>query len=144
MCTGTGENIHFLNQYDCFIAHFKLCSTEDEKDMEIYCNPVTKKEARKSFQVEDKIHFAVLNTDGTIRDHRLFVGNDLFHIEEVIDLGTSLSLAEYKRKRIELLDEVKRKEQFNFYQSMDENGVYADDHLKEVSKTLHQCKKYRR
>ncbi len=97
-CTGINDDIHYLEDYHCFIAHFKLCHVLDKKVED----SKTTKISEEGFSIEDKNHFAVLNLDGTIRGNRLFIGDDLFHIEQIVDLGLS-TLEDYKKSRIKLL-----------------------------------------
>lgn len=132
---GIKGNFNFLDDYNCFVAHFKLQSTYDTDEYEEYFNPITGEKDIYYFTVSDPIYFALLNRDGTIRNNILFVGEDFKNIEKIIKLDEYESLEQFKNIRKEELNKQKEKRRKAFYRNL-KNGNLLSKNEQVVIKTL--------
>lgn len=131
--------IDYLKEYNGFLACFSLSSTyEDEKDVVSYKNPITQEKIYYSFNIDDGLYFAILNTDGSIRQNKLFKGQNFSRIVQIIDLDEYQSLEEFKQKRVEYLNQLKKQQKEKYYASLYANPQpYFSPYLdREVLKVL--------
>ena len=135
----TGYNNKFLDEYNGFLGKFGIKSDYEDNDVYSYDNPITGKRIIKSFCTYDSNYYAILNTDGTIRDNKLFKGDSFSEITEIIDLNRYNSLDEFKQERIDLCNEEKKKKKEEYkklIESRNDGSIspYLDNEVQKILK----------
>lgn len=92
-----GNNNSHIDKFDGVIGSFSIKSDYEKDDSYEYVNPLTGRSIRKTFSAYSDNYYAIINLDGTIRENKLFKGNDLEEITEIIDLDEYESLTEFKK-----------------------------------------------
>lgn len=112
----SGRNNSILKKYNGFLASFGISSDYEEGDVYSYTNPMTNEKIVESFGVKDGTYYAILNTDGTIRENKLFKGSSFSKISQIIDLDQYESLEAFKQERKQLCNEKKKKQKQEYQQ----------------------------
>jgi len=110
----SGYNNELLKKYNGFLATFRVTSDYEEGDVYSYINPITNDKIVESFGKSDGNYYAIINTDGTIRQNKLFKGSSFSKISQIIDLDEYESLESFKeeRKQICNVNKQKQKEEY--------------------------------
>lgn len=124
-------DINFLESYNCFIASFEI-KTDDIGAW--HHSLITDEGSYKTFGTKEK-YYGILNIDGTIRQNKLFKGENLTSIEETITLPENTSLKDFKTNRLQALIK-KNREKAEEY-----NKKAASYRDKDVMKVLNDFKK---
>lgn len=140
--SGTGyslPSVNYLEKYGCFLAYFMLETKKEEGDIISYTNPVTLEKMNFDFNKWSGLYFALLNTDGTIKDNKLFYGRDFSRIDFPIDLNEYGSLAHFKELKLQELEEQKKARKEAYYEKLRIEGKdfispYQDEEVVKVLK----------
>ena len=131
---------NYLEKYNCFLGYFTLtCKTDCGVLEQIhYTSLINDQQHWHSFEPPKETYYALINKDGSIRGNRLFKGENLTKIEEVIDLRNYKSLEDFKKQRIEVLTQIKNKNKQDYYERLKRiNNVTDSPYLdEEVIKVL--------
>lgn len=93
---------YYLKKYDGYLANFKLSSTKSE--LSSY-NLYTKTDNLNNKNLLEEQYFALVNRDGTIRGNKIFKGNSLSKVTEIIDLSNYENIDAFKSERLNLFEE---------------------------------------
>jgi len=98
----------YLKYHNCFLAYFTLTSTGEQSVQEqlLYTSLIDGRQHWYDFEPPKETYYALINLDGTIRGNKIFKGNNLAKIEQVIDLRQYGSLEEFKTQRRKELTEI--------------------------------------
>lgn len=134
--SGRGNSI--LKKYNGFLASFEISSDYEEGDVYSYTNPMTNEKIVESFGVKDGTYYAILNTDGTIRENKLFKGSSFSKISQIIDLDQYESLDAFKQERKQLCNNKKQKQKQEYQQMIEtrNDGSISPYLDSEVAKVL--------
>lgn len=134
--SGRGNSI--LKKYNGFLASFGISSDYEEGDVYSYTNPLTNEKIVESFGVKDGTYYAILNTDGTIRENKLFKGGSFSKISQIIDLDQYESLDAFKQERKQLCNDKKQKQKQKYQQMIEtrNDGSISPYLDSEVAKVL--------
>lgn len=132
-------DVNYLEKYGCFLAYFMLETKYEDGDIISYTNPVTREEMRLNFNEWSGLYFALLNTDGTIKDNKLFYGRDFSRIDFPIDLNEYESLSHFKEVKLQELEEKKKIKKEAYYNRLASSGKefispYQDEEVVKVLK----------
>lgn len=92
----------YLEKYNGYVASFNIMSpiSTQMSSINIYSGEVNFDDSH----FIDGPYFAFINVDGSIRGNKLFKGNSLSQVVEIIDLNNYKSLDEFKSERLEFLN----------------------------------------
>lgn len=93
---------YYLANYGGYLANFKISLNSSKL---ISNNLYTKIGNIKSEKLVEEQYFALINEDGTIRGNKLFKGNSLSQVTEIIDLSKYENVDVFKIERTEVLKE---------------------------------------
>ncbi|MDE5539113.1 MAG: hypothetical protein K2J20_01335 [Bacilli bacterium] len=103
-----------INDYDIhikghngFLARFTLCSYATEGEL-LECPDFLRHQANFPLNSDVERYFAALNYNGTIRADKLFRGDNMDCVTEIIDLAEYGSVEEFKARRLQALEEQKQ------------------------------------
>lgn len=101
---------NYLKQHNCFLAYFTITSMYDGivSEQLLYTSLINGQQYWYDFEPPKEIYYALVNTDGTIRGNKLFKGENLTKIEQIIDLRQYDSLEHFKSQRKAELIEIKK------------------------------------
>ncbi len=135
-----GDGPNYLKEYGCFLAYFSLSSTYEELDIIAYQNLVTREQMTYDFNCHE-VYFALLDPDGTIRDNKLFKGDNFSRIVAHVELDDYSSLDEFKKERIAILNQEKQKRKKQYLEKLARSGSesvspYLDEEVLSVLKRV--------
>ncbi len=108
---------YYLANYGGYLANFKISLNSSKLSSN---NLYTKTGNIKSEKLVEEQYFALINKDGTIRGNKLFKGNSLSQVTEIIDLGKCESVDVFKIERTKALKEYAKIVEKNEKQSTEE------------------------
>lgn len=104
----------YLKRYNCFLAYFTLDGGSVKDELE-YTSLINGQQYWYSFEPPKETYYALINLDGTIRGNKIFKGNNLTKIEQVIDLGKYGSLEEFRTQRRGELNKIAKQNKQAYY-----------------------------
>ncbi len=134
-----GTKGQYLENYNGFLAGFRVHSDYESDDVYHYDNPVTGEKVVECHSICTDTFYAMLNTDGTIRGNKLFYGSSFSRIREIIDLGGYASVEDFKDNVRKECNDKKKKSKEAYYQLLaDRNdgsiSPYLDSEVNNILK----------
>lgn len=118
-------DINFLESYNCFIASFEI---KPDDICKCHRSLITDEYSYETFGINER-YYGILNIDGTIRQNKLFKGEDLTSIEETITLPRNSSLKDFKADRLQTLIQKNKEEAEKYDQKV---SLYRDKDVMDV------------
>ena len=134
-----GTNKQYLENYDGFLASFRIHSDFEPDDVYHYDNPITGERMVECHSVYTDTYYAMLNTDGTIRGNKLFYGTEFSRIKRIIDLDDYESLDAFKESVHKECNDKKKKNKEAYYKLLSDRNdgsisPYLDSEVASVLK----------
>jgi len=97
-----------IKRHNGLLAGFTLCSKVLDDESLTYPDIFTGGQTHYFFNSDFETYFAILNYDGTIRGNKIFKGNAINSVTEIIDLSEYGSVEKFKEHRLLILEEQKQ------------------------------------
>ena len=123
--------IDYLNEYDGFLASFKVKSDPYDDDYVSWIDKVTGEDVSYRFLYEEQ-YFAIVNKDGSIRNNKVFKGNSFSEITAIEDISKFNSLDDFKNYIRRKLNTEKYKEKYKYLYSNEQQPIYKENEVLEL------------
>ena len=130
-----GKLNEYIREYNGAIASFTIKSDYEDNDIYTYYNNINDQKNIGTFQVTDGIYYAIINLDGTIRGNKLFKGQSIYSVREIINLNEYHNLSNFISIRKKVCNQIKndrKKAYYDLIKSRNNNNYspYLDEDFK--------------